>query len=336
MTTNRLPIAETKRLPLGPPLDIDWPKDTGTILDLVGNTPLHELKAGTFAGSKGIELWVKLEGHNPGGSIKDRPATLMLHHGLTTGKLRPGKTILDSTSGNTGIALAMLGAALGYPVTLTISARVSEEKRDLLRAYGVNLVVTDAASGSDGAILKAQEIYASAPEKYFTPDQYNNPANAWSHYLSTAPEIWHQTNRRLTHLVAPIGTGGTVTGNSMWFREHAPHVRIIAVEPDAADHGLNGMRHIPSTIRPGIYDENAFDQLMRVSTDDAYEMARSFARREGLVIGASAAACLVAASELILELDAGVVVTICPDKGDRYLSTSLFKPRPLLHEHPRP
>ncbi len=310
------------------PSGLGWPTQTGTIMDLVGRTPMHRLKHLSHPGRENVEIWAKIEGMNPGGSIKDRPATMMIAHALATGQLRPGKAILDSTSGNTGIALAMIGASLGYPVSLTMSAGVSLEKRPILHSYGANLVLTDPAKGSDGAIMKAKEIYESDPDRYFMPDQYNNPANVWSHYLSTAPEIRKQTGGRVTHLVAAIGTGGTVMGTGWWLREHMPHVQVIAVEPDAAEHGLNGMRHIPSTIRPGIYRENGFDRLIRISTGTALELVLQLAHQEGLLLGATSAAVLAAAQIVAHELDEGMVVAICPDRGDRYTSPPLFQPAP--------
>jgi cysteine synthase B len=308
------------------PPGLGWPSQTGTIMDLVGNTPMHRLKHLLRPRRSEVEIWAKVEGMNPGGSIKDRPATMMIVHALATGQLRPGKVILDSTSGNTGVALAMIGAALGYPVTLTMSASASPEKRPILHSYGATLVLTDPGKGSDGAILKAKEIFESDPDRYFMPDQYNNPANVWSHYLSTAPEIRQQTGGRITHLVAAIGTGGTVMGTGWWFREHMPHVQIVAVEPDAAEHGLNGMRHIPSTLRPGIYRDDGFDRLVRVSTAAAHELVRELARQEGLLVGATSAAVLAAARVVAQGLDGGLVVAICPDRGDRYTATPVFQP----------
>jgi S-sulfo-L-cysteine synthase (O-acetyl-L-serine-dependent) len=314
-----------KTAPFELPAGLRWPTQTDTIMDLVGNTPMHRLQRLIQPRRENVEIWAKVEGMNPGGSIKDRPATMMIVHALATGKLRPGKVILDSTSGNTGVALAMIGASLGYSVSLTMSAGASLEKRPILYSYGANLVLTDPARGSDGAILKAKEIYESDPDRYFVPDQYNNPANVWSHYLSTAPEIWKQTGGRITHLVASIGTGGTVMGTGRWLREHAPHVQIIAVEPDEAQHGMNGMRHIPSTIRPGIYREDGFDRLIRISTGPAQELVRQLARQEGLLVGVTAAAVLAAARIVAQELDHGLVVAICPDRGDRYAAASLYQ-----------
>ncbi|WP_437757463.1 PLP-dependent cysteine synthase family protein [Sorangium sp. So ce1389] len=306
------------------PAGVAWPSHTQTVLDHVGNTPLCKIADQRFGARPGVELWAKLEGKNPGGSVKDRAAAMMIMHGIATGKLKPGQTILDSTSGNTGIALAMMGTSLGHRVQLCMSAGVRVEVKQILFAYGADVVFTDPAAGSDGAILKAQEIYQASPERYFVPDQYNNPANVWAHYLSTAPEIWQQTEGRVTHLVAAIGTGGTVMGTGWGLRERNPGVRIVAVEPDEADHGLSGMRHIPSTMRPGIYCATGFDQLIRVSTDSAYDMARKLARQQGLLVGASSAAVLTAAQEVAAGLEDGVVVAICPDSGDRYLSSNLF------------
>lgn len=305
------------------PPSLGWPTATCTIVDLIGNTPLFPL--GDFvAGKPRVSVLAKLEHTNPGGSIKDRPAALMIHDGLARGALTPGKHILDSTSGNTGIALAMIGRALGYPVTLCMSAGVTEERKRNLRALGAELVLTDPALGSDGAIVKAQQLFEGAPDRYFMTDQYANPANMWAHYLTTAPELWAQTAGRLTHVVVPVGTSGTLMGVGRRLLEFNPRITVVAVEPDSAEHGLWGMRHLPSTMRPRIYRSDGFHRLVRVSTAAAHEMARTLGQRYGLLLGASSAAALVAAGAVAAELEEGVVAAICPDGAGRYLSTEMF------------
>jgi S-sulfo-L-cysteine synthase (O-acetyl-L-serine-dependent) len=306
------------------PEGVQWPRNTGTIIDLVGNTPLYRLTKLAPDLPPGVELHTKLEMHNPGGSIKDRPATMMFHEALRTKALRPGMTVLESTSGNTGVSLAMIGAALGFPVKLCLSSAVSDERKRLLRAFGAEQVYTDPAQGSDGAIRKVQELYESDPERYFKPDQYGNPANVWAHYLSTAPEIWEQSKGRVTHLVAAIGTSGTVMGTGWGLRARNPNIKIVAVEPDRGDHGLIGMRHIPSTLRPGIYREEGFDRLIRVSTERGIEVAREMARREGIMVGITTGAVLAAAMDVARENESAYVVCFCNDSGERYLSGRLW------------
>ncbi len=308
------------RLPAG----VRWPRNTGTLMDLVGNTPLYPLTRVEPDLPPGVQLHAKLEMYNPGGSIKDRPAALMLYEGLRTGALRPGMTVLESTSGNTGVSLATLGAAMGLPVTLTLSAAVSDERKRLLRALGAEQVYTDPALGSDGAIQKAQELYAQDPERYFRTDQYHNPANVWAHYLSTAPEIWEQTGGRVTHVVAAIGTSGTVMGTGWGLKERNPRIQVVAVEPDRHDHGLLGMRHIPTTLRPGIYREDGFDRLVRVSTERGLALARAMAQREGLMVGITSGAVLAAAIDVARENPSACVVCFCNDNGERYLSGRLW------------
>jgi len=300
-----------------------WPTETGTIIDRIGNTPLHRLTRGE-ALAPGVELWAKLEHVNPGGSIKDRPAAMMIIDGIATGRLAAGRTIIDSTSGNTGVALALIGKNLGYDVTICMSNGVPRDTRRILLALGAELVLTDERLGSDGAMLRAFEIADADPARYFMPDQYSNPANPLAHYLTTAPEIWRQTQGRITHLVAPIGTSGTLMGTSRRLREYNPRIEIIAVEPDAARHGLYGMRHIPSTIRPKIYREDAFDRVIRVPTETAYDAARRLACSDGLLLGASSAAVIEAARIVARDRRDAVIVAICPDSGTRYLSTALF------------
>ena len=271
-----------------------------------------------------VELWAKLEGFNPAGSVKDRPAWWMLKHGLESGELAPGKTILDSSSGNTGIALAMFGARLGYPVELVLPANCSVERKRIIRAYGAEIIESDPLEGSDGAILLCRERLAAAPERYFKPDQYFNPANPLAHYESTGPEIWEQTRERVTHFIASIGTGGTVMGTGRFLKEQSSAIQVIAAEPDDAFHGIEGLKHMASSIVPGIYHEHELDRKMPVSTEDAYDVAIRLAREEGLVVGQSSGAACAAGLALAGELDQGVVVMIFCDFGERYLSTQLF------------
>jgi cysteine synthase B len=272
----------------------------------------------------GVKLYAKLEGFNPGGSVKDRPALWMIRDGLRTGKLRPGKTIIDSTSGNTGIAIAMAGAVLGYPVELVMPANVSKERKQIVAAYGAKVIFSDPLEGSDGAIRLCRKIIAENPEKYFKPDQYFNEVNPLAHFESTGPEIWRDTRGAVTHFVAGIGTGGTIMGTGRYLKRQNPAVQVIAVEPDDAWHGLEGLKHMATSIVPGIYHEEELDRKIPVATDAAYEMVYQIAEREGIVVGQSSGAALVGALEVARELRDGVVVVIFPDFGDRYLSTNLW------------
>jgi cysteine synthase B len=294
------------------------------ILDLIGNTPLLRLRRITPKNPR-VEVYAKAEWYNPGGSVKDRPALNMIMEGERQGLLTPGKTILDATSGNTGIAYAMIGSACGYQVTLCLPMNANEERKRLLRAFGANLVMTDPRMSSDGAILKARELYQQDPDKYFYPDQYNNPANWKAHYQSTGPEIWRQTHGRITHFVAGLGTSGTFMGTGRFLREVAPHVQLISMQPDSPFHGLEGMKHMESAIVPGIYDPALADRQVEVETEAAYAMVKRLAREEGLLVGISAAANLVAALRLAEELEEGVIVTIFCDNGDRYLSDRFWE-----------
>jgi cysteine synthase B len=295
------------------------------LLDRIGNTPL--LRLGRIARDlpPAVEVYVKAEWFNPGGSVKDRPVVRMLDDAERDGRLRPGVTILDSTSGNAGIAYAMIGAVKGYPVELVMPASASEERKRIIAAYGARIVLSDPLEGSDGAILLARGIQAASPEKYFKPDQYNNPSNWRAHYDTTAPEILAQTAGRLTHFVAGLGTTGTVVGTGRRLHEANPNVRVLAVEPDAPLHGLEGLKHIASSIVPGIYDPSVHDEKIAVSTEAGYAMARRLAREEGLLVGESAGAAVEAAMRVASDLRAGVVVAIAPDAGDRYFSTALWR-----------
>jgi cysteine synthase B len=272
----------------------------------------------------GVKIYAKLEGFNPGGSVKDRAAWNMLKHGLDEGRLAPGKTILDSTSGNTGIALAMVGAALGFPVTLVMPANVSIERKRVVTAYGATPVYSDPLEGSDGALLMCREMYEAEPDKWFKPDQYFNEANPEAHFLTTGPEIWEQTDGAITHFVASIGTGGTVMGTGRYLKSQNKAVQVIAIEPDDAFHGIEGLKHMESSIVPGIFKEQELDSKIGVATDDAYDMVYDVAASEGMLVGQSSGAALCGALEVARQLDEGLLVVIFPDFGDRYLSTNLW------------
>jgi cysteine synthase B len=295
-----------------------------SVLDLIGNTPLVEIGRVRDGVAPGVRLFAKLEGFNPGGSVKDRPAKKMIEAGLASGALRAGKTILDSTSGNTGIGLAMVGAALGYPVKLVMPENVSVERKKVIRAYGAEIVFSDPMEGSDGAIRLCRTIVQSDPERYFKPDQYNNPANPLAHYEGTGPEIWRQTDGAVTHIVAGIGTSGTIMGTGRYLKERDPRVQVIAAEPEDAFHGLEGLKHMASSIVPGIYHENELDQKIGIPTDDAYTMVYRLGREEGIIVGQSCGAAYLAALMVARTLTEGTLVVIFPDFGDRYLSTNLW------------
>lgn len=300
------------------------PSRVTSVLDLVGNTPLVDVTALAGRVSPRVRILAKLEGFNPGGSVKDRPATWMVREGIASGRLTPDKVILDSTSGNTGIALAMAGAALGYAVELVMPANVSAERKRIIRAYGARVTYSDPLEGSDGAILLCRQILAADPERYFKPDQYFNPVNPQAHYESTGPEIWRDTAGRVTHFVAGIGTGGTVMGTGRFLKERNPAVQIVAVEPDDAWHGLEGLKHMATSIVPGIYREEELDRKIPAATDTAYETVYQLASRFGIVVGQSSGAAMYAAMQIAREVDEAVIVTLFCDFGDRYLSTNLW------------
>jgi S-sulfo-L-cysteine synthase (O-acetyl-L-serine-dependent) len=291
------------------------------LLERIGNTPLLEI---SLAGAGHVRVLGKAEFFNPGGSVKDRPGLSIILEGERSGKLVPGKTILDSTSGNTGIAYAMIAASKGYRVKLCLPANASPERKQILMAYGAELVLTDPAEGSDGAIGVCQRIYKEDPGSYFYADQYNNDANWRAHFATTGVEIIEQTEGAVTHFVAALGTSGTFTGTTRRLRQHLPEVRCISVQPSSPLHGLEGTKHMPSAIKPGIYDPELADENMWVDTEDAYVMARRLAREEGLLVGISAAANVLAASRVAQQLadqrQNGVVVTILCDGGQKYLS----------------
>jgi S-sulfo-L-cysteine synthase (O-acetyl-L-serine-dependent) len=294
------------------------------VTELVGNTPLLEL-ASVSAEVSDVRILGKAEWYNPGGSVKDRPALWMIRDGERSGALTPGKTILDATSGNTGIAYAWIGAALGYKVKLCMPGNASEERKKILRAYGVEFVLTDPGEGSDGAIREVRRLYAEDPERYFYPDQYSNPANPRAHYESTAPEIWEQTGGEITHFVAGLGTSGTFVGTASRLKEYNPEIKVISFEPESAFHGLEGMKHMESAIVPEIYDPTIADENRRIATEDAYEMVKRLAREDGVLVGVSAGAAVATALEVAREIEGGVVVTILCDGADKYLSESFWE-----------
>jgi cysteine synthase B len=300
-------------------------RTTGTpgITRLVGNTPL--LRVRLFEREfPNVEVYAKAEWFNPGGSVKDRAALAMIEDGERRGALTPDKTIIDSTSGNTGIAYALIGAAKGYRVKLVMPGNVSAERKALVTAFGAEIVYSDAGEGSDGAILKVREIVAADPEHYFYPDQYSNPANARAHYEGTAVEILEQSAGRITHFVAGLGTTGTFVGTSRRLKEHDASIRTIAVEPEDSFHGLEGLKYLPTAIVPKIWDPTVADEIWGCPTEPAYDLARTLARTEGLLVGHSSGAALWAVRKLAETIREGVVVTVFPDSGDRYLSTGLY------------
>ncbi len=291
-------------------------RDRNSILGNIGNTPLLRLRRVEPEGN--VEIYAKAEWFNPGGSVKDRAALWMLLEAERSGALTKERTIVDATSGNTGIAYAMIGAALGYRVLLALPANASKERKQTLQAYGAELLLTDPLSGTDGAQQRAKEIVASDPEKYYYPDQYNNPANWRAHYHTTAREIWQQTNGRITHFVAGLGTTGTFVGTSRRLKELVPSISCVSMEPDGPLHGLEGLKHLATAIVPGIYDATLADERLTVSTEEAYDMTRRLAREEGVYAGISSGAALVAALAVASRLRSGVVVTVFPDGGTRY------------------
>lgn len=300
------------------------PNKVESILDLIGNTPLLEISRVSGALCPDVKVYAKLEGMNPGGSVKDRPAWRMVQEGLRTKKLRPGKAILDSTSGNTGIALAMIGSVLHYPVELVMPGNVSVERKQIIAAYGAKVTYSDPMEGSDGAIRLCRNILEADPDKYFKPDQYFNPMNPQAHYENTGPEIYRQTKGNVTHFVAGIGTGGTIMGTGRYLKEVNPNIQIIAVEPDDALHGLEGLKHMATSIVPGIYREEELDRKIPVSTEDAYSMVYRLSQEEGLLVGQSSGAALFASLKIARKLRSGTIVVIFPDFGDKYLTTNLW------------
>jgi cysteine synthase B len=292
------------------------------VLERIGNTPLLRLER---IGRKfpNIEFCAKAEWFNPGGSVKDRAALSMIQAGLASGELRAGKTIIDATSGNTGIAYAMIGAALGYPVALCLPDSASHERKRILDAFGAEMIITPGDEGTDGAIRRVQKIVAREPQKYFYPDQYSNAANWQAHYRGTANEIWEQTAGRITHFVTGLGTSGTFVGTTRRLKELNPAIRCVSLQPDAAFHGLEGWKHMPTAIRPAIYDGTLADANLEISTEGAYHLVKRVAREEGLLISPSAAAALLGCFHVANDIptdQSAVVVTVFADAGTKYLS----------------
>src|SRR5689334_14456746 len=296
---------------------------SSSLLDQVGNTPLLRL-AKLDAETPGVEIYAKAEFFNPGGSVKDRAGLNMILDGERTGRLTPERTLLDATSGNTGIAYAMIGALKGYKVKLCLPANASHERKQILKAYGAEMVFSDPAEGSDGAIRLCRKIYEADPDAYFYPDQYNNPANWKAHYEGTAMEILEQTGGAITHFVACMGTSGTFTGNSRRLKRDLPHVQCISAQPSSGFHGLEGLKHMPTAIVPGIYDQKIADDNLWIETEDAYRLVRRLAREEGLLVGISSGCNVHAAATLARELSAkgesAVIVTMLCDSAEKYLS----------------
>jgi cysteine synthase B len=286
----------------------------------VGNTPLLAIRRLDEDLQPGVQVLAKAEWFNPGGSVKDRPAVNIIRTAIANKELVPGKRLLDSTSGNMGISYATFGAAMGIPITLCLPANASPERITILRSLGAEVILTDPSEGSDGAILAARQMAEDKPDLYWYANQYNNPANWQAHYMTTGPEIVNQTNSKITHLIVGLGTSGTMMGIGRYLRDQLLDVRIVAVQPDASFHGLEGLKHMQSAIKPGIYEPSFADRYIEVKTEQAYEMVRALARKEGLFVGISSGAAAVAAFQVASELSDGVVVTIFPDAGYKYLS----------------
>jgi cysteine synthase B len=293
--------------------------DRFCVLSHIGNTPLLRIRK-LAPVNDSVEIYAKAEWLNPGGSIKDRVALNMLLEAECSGALTRGKIIIDATSGNTGIAYAMIGSALGYKVALALPSNANRERKQMLLAFGAEIIYTDSLEGTDGAQLRVKEIVAADPDRYFYPDQYNNPANWRAHYQTTAPEIWQQTKHRITHFVTGLGTTGTFVGASRRLKEFNSFIACISFEPDSPLHGIEGLKHLPTAMTPGIYDPVLADDHWTVSTDDAYTMVKRLAREEGLFVGISSGAAMAAALRLTSQLKSGVIVTIFPDGGARYSS----------------
>lgn len=296
------------------------------LVERIGNTPLLRIELAS-AEFPNVEIYAKAEWFNPGGSVKDRAAYSMMREGERRGELRHGKVILDATSGNTGIAYAMIGAALGYKVKLCLPNSASPERKQILKAYGVDIVYTPGDEGTDGAIRRVREIYKADPDKYFYPDQYGNPANAAAHYTGTAPEIWLQTEGRITHFVAGLGTSGTFVGTTRRLKELNSRIRCISMQPDSGFHGLEGLKHMASAIVPPIYDPSLADEDIAVLTEDGQQMSKRLAREQGILAGVSSGAALWACLDVARRLpreEHAVIVTVFPDSGEKYLSEQFW------------
>jgi S-sulfo-L-cysteine synthase (O-acetyl-L-serine-dependent) len=298
--------------------------DATSVLSAIGNTPLLRL-ARVASRSNRVEIYAKAEFQNPGGSVKDRAARAIVCDAERRGVLRPGSTILDATSGNTGIAYAMIAAARGYRVVLCVPENVTPERLRMLKVFGAELVLTSAMEGSDGAIAEARRLHAQAPDRYFYADQYNNEANWRAHFATTGPEILDQTRGRVTHFVAGLGTSGTFIGTGRYLRAHRPGVRLISVQPESPLHAIEGLKHMPTAMVPGIYEPGLADENVTISTERAQLLTRRLAIEEGMLVGVSSGAALAASLDLADRLDEGVVVTVFPDSGARYLSEGFWE-----------
>jgi cysteine synthase B len=293
------------------------------VLDLIGRTPLIRLRRFERE-TPGVELYAKAEWQNPGGSVKDRAASRMIADGEASGRLRPGQTIVDATSGNTGIAYAMIGAARDYKVKLYLPENASPERRLILRAFGAELVLTSPLEGTDGAIREVRRMVAAEPGRYYYPDQYSNESNWRAHFDSTAPEIIEQTGGRITHFVAGLGTSGTFIGTGRGLRRFNPSIKLFSFQPDSPFHGLEGLKHMASAMVPLIYDSTLADEDLRVSTEAAYVMVRRLAQEEGLMVGVSSGAALAATLDVARRIREGVLVTVFPDGAEKYLSEKFW------------
>lgn len=292
------------------------------ILDTIGQTPL--VRINRLNPNPAVELYAKIEGFNPTGSIKDRIALKMIEQAEADGVLTKDKIILEATSGNTGIGLAMIGAVKGYRVQIVMSSAVSIERQKMIKAFGAEVILTDAELGTDGAIMKTRELTSATPEKYFNPDQFSNVYNKVAHYKTTAEEIWEQTEGRVTHFVSALGTSGTLMGVGMMLKEQNPAIEVVEAHP-VKGHYIQGLKNLSEAIVPEIYDINMIDESILIDTEEAYEMARQIVKQEGIFVGMSSGAAMLAAVRTIEKLDSGVVVVILPDRGEKYLSTDLFK-----------
>ncbi len=293
-----------------------------TLFDAIGNTPLVELRI--LNDNSNVKIYGKLEGNNPGGSVKDRPAYYMIKKAEEAGDLTPGKTIVEPTSGNTGIAIAMIGAVKGYKVRLFMPDSVSIERQLILKAYGAELVLTPGKEGTDGAIRRAHQVVDAAPGKYFMPNQFDNPNNPLSHYETTGPEIYRQTGGKVDAFVAAMGTSGTLLGTGSYLREKIPGVKVVGIEPTIGNK-LQGLKNMKESIVPKVYDEKQLDEKITVEDEDAFEKTRMLVAREGLFCGMSSGAAIAGALKLAAKIKKGVIITILADRGDRYLSTHLFR-----------
>ncbi len=306
--------------------DEPYRKLRNSVLNLIGNTPVVRIKKVIPKDlSPKVEIYAKMESFNPGGSVKDRPALSMFLSAIKDGIIKEGKVVIDATSGNTGIALAMVGASLGVPVELAMPANVSEERKKIIKSFGAKVHLTDPLEGTDGAILFVREKVKIEPDKYVYLDQYNNPANWKAHFYSTGVEIWNQTAGRITHFVAGIGTGGTVMGTGRRLKVYNPDVQVIGVQPAYPFHGIEGLKHVESSIKPGIFDETFLDRTIFVETEDAYSMTKRLALEEALFVGQSSGAALFAAIQVAREIEEGIIVVVFPDGGEKYLSTAPFR-----------